>query len=140
MLALAFGGLLVPAHLQSPGARDDGAAVAVLMSLAEKLASSQPHQPQLERTAVRLVFFGGEEVNMQGSAAYAAAGAVAMGGFAEGPVINCELVGGAAPFCYWESSGTFLSSLLRFGAGSAALPGGPLHPGAFTCGQRRIHL
>ncbi len=110
MLALAFGGgLLVPAHLQSPGARDDGAAVAVLMSLAEKLASSQPHQPQLERTAVRLVFFGGEEVNLPGSAAYAAAGAVAMGGFAEGPVINCELVGGAAPFCYWESSGTFLS-------------------------------
>jgi len=112
MLALAFGGgLFMPIEKQSPGARDDGSSVALLLSMAEKLAAGSP---ALERTAVRFVFFGGEEVNMQGSAAYASSAtaetaAGAAGGFDLGVVINCELLGGEEPYAYWESSGTFLS-------------------------------
>lgn len=107
MLALAFGGgLFMPPELQSPGARDDGAAVAVLLSMAEEISASRV---QLEKTAVRFVFLGGEEVNMQGSAAYARAMPAWGDGFDRGIIINSEFVGGEAPFCYWESSGTFLS-------------------------------
>ncbi len=107
MLALAFGGgLFMPPELESPGARDDGAAVAVLLSMAEEVSAGRV---QLEKTAVRFVFFGGEEVNMQGSAAYARAMPAWGDGFDRGIIINSEFVGGEAPFCYWESSGTFLS-------------------------------
>jgi hypothetical protein len=107
MLALAFGGgLLVPAGRQSPGARDDASAVAVLLATADQIAAD--HQ-QLKRTAVRFVFFGGEEVNMQGSSAYSRSLAGSGEGFDRGVVVNCEFIGGEEPFCYWESSGTFLS-------------------------------
>jgi hypothetical protein len=107
MLALAFGGgLFMPPERQSAGARDDGAAVAVLLSMAEEVSAGHL---ELEQTAVRFVFFGGEEVNMQGSAAYARDMPAWDDGFDRGIIINCEFIGGEAPSCYWESSGTFLS-------------------------------
>ena len=65
MLALAFGGgLFVPLGRQSPGARDDASAVAVLLAVADQIAADPQ---QLGKTAVRFALFGGEEVNMQGS-------------------------------------------------------------------------
>lgn len=119
MLALVFGGgLFMPIEKQSPGARDDGSSVALLLSIADKLATGvsattgagpAPAVPAREHTAVRLVFFGGEEVNMQGSTAYASSETAKAGGFDQGVVINCELLGGDEPYAYWESSGTFLS-------------------------------
>lgn len=116
MLALAFGGgLFVPLGRQSPGARDDAGAVAVLLAVADQVAVNQQ---QLERTAVRFVFFGGEEVNMQGSAAYSRLVAGSGEGFDRGVVVNCEFIGGDEPFCYWESSGTFLS---KFRASDSAI-------------------
>jgi len=116
MLALAFGGgLFVPAVRQSPGARDDASAVAVLLATADQIAADRQH---LGRTAVRFVFFGGEEVNMQGSAAYSRSLSASGEGFDHGVVVNCEFIGGEEPFCYWESSGTFLS---KFRASDSAL-------------------
>jgi hypothetical protein len=112
MLTFVFaGGLFMPIEKQSPGARDDGSAVALLLSMADKLArgSAASGGPALEHTAVRLVFFGGEEVNMQGSTAYASSEIAKAGGFNKGIVVNCELLGGDEPYAYWESSGTFLS-------------------------------
>jgi acetylornithine deacetylase/succinyl-diaminopimelate desuccinylase-like protein len=54
---------------RSPGALDDGGAVAVLVRLAEMLGQGKPG---LERTEVRIVLFAGEEVGLQGSERYVA--------------------------------------------------------------------
>ena len=116
MLALAFGGgLFVPLSRQSPGARDDASAVAVLLAVADQIAADPQ---QLGKTAVRFALFGGEEVNMQGSAAYSRLLAGSGEGFDRGVVVNCEFIGGEEPFCYWESSGTFLS---RYPASESAI-------------------
>ncbi|MBI4515927.1 MAG: M28 family peptidase [Deltaproteobacteria bacterium] len=64
--ALAMSGGALVAE-RSPGALDDGAAVATLVKLAESLAAGEP---QLARTEVMIVLFAGEEVNLQGSAAF----------------------------------------------------------------------
>jgi acetylornithine deacetylase/succinyl-diaminopimelate desuccinylase-like protein len=57
-------GAFVPAR--SPGALDDGAACAVLVRLAERLAAEPP-----ARTAVEVLFLSAEEVGVQGSWEYA---------------------------------------------------------------------
>ncbi|MCR4425955.1 MAG: M28 family metallopeptidase [Firmicutes bacterium] len=121
MLMLVFsGGLLVSRDRQSPGARDNAAAVAVLMALAEDIATGVV---PLEQTRVKMIFFGGEEVNMQGSTAYArlvereqqhsrlspAVSPAVPDILSNCVVINCELIGGEGVYCYWENSGTFLS-------------------------------
>lgn len=61
------GGTFVSAR--SPGALDDGAAVATLVKLAERLGAGEP---ALTRTEVQIVLFAGEEVGLQGSAAFVA--------------------------------------------------------------------
>ncbi len=61
------GGAFVSAR--SPGAIDDGASCAVLLELGSAL-KAQP----LEHTEVKLVFFSGEEIGMEGSRAYVAQG------------------------------------------------------------------
>jgi acetylornithine deacetylase/succinyl-diaminopimelate desuccinylase-like protein len=61
------GGMFVSAR--SPGALDDGAAVATLVKLAERLGAGEP---ALVHTEVQIVLFAGEEVGLQGSAAYLA--------------------------------------------------------------------
>lgn len=58
-------GVLVPAR--SPGALDDGAAVAVLVRLAERLHAAGP----LPRTQVEIALLSGEEIGVQGSWEYA---------------------------------------------------------------------
>jgi len=59
------GGMFVSAR--SPGALDDGAAVATLVGLAERLGAGEP---ALAQTEVQIVLFAGEEVGLQGSAAF----------------------------------------------------------------------
>jgi acetylornithine deacetylase/succinyl-diaminopimelate desuccinylase-like protein len=67
---LAFAALSAGAFLprRSPGALDDGAACAVLVRLAERLAAEP-----LARTEVHIWLFPAEEVGVQGSSAFAAA-------------------------------------------------------------------
>lgn len=66
-LVAMTGGAIVTAR--SPGALDDGASVATLVQLAERLGSNAL---KLEHTEVRIVLFAGEEVGLQGSASYVA--------------------------------------------------------------------
>lgn len=84
-LSLA-GGVLVGAR--SPGALDDGAAVAALVRLAERLHAGGP----LPRTDVQIALLSGEEIGVQGSWEYARRR------FAQPPdlptaVVNLELIG-----------------------------------------------
>ncbi|HUI26884.1 MAG TPA: M28 family peptidase [Candidatus Kryptonia bacterium] len=65
--AVLSGGAMV--HARSPGALDDGAAVATLLQLAHRLGAGAP---QLDHTEVDIVLFAGEEVGLQGSARYVA--------------------------------------------------------------------
>lgn len=88
LCASLAGGLLVAGR--SPGALDDGAAVAVLVRLAERLqaAGGLPH------TDVEIALLSGEEIGVQGSWEYARTR------FAEPPdlptaVVNLELIGAA---------------------------------------------
>ncbi len=66
-LVMMSGGAIVSAR--SPGALDDAATVATLTKLAERLAA---REPPLEHTEIEVVLFAGEEVGLQGSAAYMA--------------------------------------------------------------------
>jgi len=102
-LGLSLGGGFLRSN-QSPGARDDGTAVAVLLSLADDLAND----PALsENWRVKLIFFGGEEVNMQGSAAYVTQHRPELVA-ANARLINLECLAGPGPLRYHSGSGTFL--------------------------------
>lgn len=102
-LALALGGGFLHSD-KSPGARDDGTAVAVLLALADDLTN----EPLLsDNWRVKLIFFGGEEVNMQGSAAYVAQYRHALHD-ANARLINLECLAGPGPLRYHSGSGTFL--------------------------------
>ncbi len=102
LLVLAWGlglNLLLGRFSQpSQGAVDNGAACAVLLGLAQRLASAKI---ELARTQVTLALFTGEEVNMQGSAAY-----VRQQDF---PIplsaLNLELVGQNGPYILWSADG-----------------------------------
>ena len=88
LFASLAGGMLVRAR--SPGALDDGAAVAVLVRLAERLRASGA----LPHTDVEILLLSGEEVGVQGSWEYA------RHRFAQPPelptaVINLEAIGAA---------------------------------------------
>ncbi len=65
LFASLSAGALVPAR--SPGALDDGAAVAVLLRLAERLHAAGP----LPRTEVEIALLSGEEIGVHGSWEYA---------------------------------------------------------------------
>ncbi|MGI5853488.1 MAG: M28 family metallopeptidase [Bacillota bacterium] len=102
-LALSMGGGFLRSD-KSPGARDDGTAVAIMMTLAEDLAND----PALsENWRVKLIFFGGEEVNMQGSAAYVAEHRSELLA-ANAKLINLECLAGQGPLRHHSGSGTFL--------------------------------
>jgi len=97
-LAFVFGGgfLLRP----SPGAVDNGTAVAALMHFSQELK-----ELPLEKTAVTIVLFAAEELNMQGSLAY-----VRDRIRKEEPKcynINLELVCQAGDYVYWPEDGVF---------------------------------
>jgi hypothetical protein len=101
----AVGINLLPGRLiaQSSGAVDNGAACAILLALAEQLATSDGG---LQHTNLTLAFFGGEEVGMQGSRAYVRSRAWPL----PTAVINMELLGQNGPYVFWQSEGNVLTS------------------------------
>lgn len=132
ILAFTFGGGF--AARPSPGAVDNGTAVAVLMNLAGELK-----ELPLEKTAVTIVLFAAEEINMQGSQAYVRD----LPQEAELPRfnVNLELVCQAGDYVYWDEDGVFtaryatsteLNSLL--GRAVSKITGQSLKPleGGFT--------
>lgn len=100
-LAVAFGGGLLLKE-QSPGTRDNGTSVVVMLGLADELGKNPEW---LKQTRVKLVFFSGEETNMQGSAAFVKRHEFSPGHTA---VLNLECLAGEGPLRYHEASGTFL--------------------------------
>ena len=84
----------------SPGAVDNGTAVAVLMELSKELKETP-----LEKTAVTIVLFAAEELNAQGSQAY-------LRDHPRGEAIpaynvNLELVAQEGDYVYWPEDGVF---------------------------------
>ena len=99
VLALTFGGGFLARP--SPGAVDNGTATAVLMKLSEELKALP-----LEKTAVTVVIFAAEELNVQGSQAY-----VRDRDREENALpccnINLELVCQEGDYVYWAEDGVF---------------------------------
>ena len=93
----------------SSGAVDNGAAVAVLLTLAHRLRHSAL---RLKHTSVTLLFTVGEEAQMQGALAYAKA---RRHGQAHSSVpssaVNLEALGQDGGYLLWERDGTALHSL-----------------------------
>ncbi len=83
---------------QSSGAVDDGAACAVVLMLAQRLAHEGLPSPD---TRVTIVLFTGEEANMQGSRAYVRARAWPL----PTRVVNLELLGQDGPYLLWRQDG-----------------------------------
>lgn len=100
-LALSFGGGYLVRD-KSPGVRDDGTSVAILAGLADALNQGTIRTGQ---TRVKLVFFAGEEANMQGSRAFVARNRAELG---QAAVINLECMSGLGPYRYYGSTGTYL--------------------------------
>jgi len=94
----------------SSGAVDNGAAVAVLLELAERL---QRGPFSLDATAVTLLFTAGEEAQMQGALAYA--GDTYAKERAGAPTstcaVNLEVLGQNGGYLLWERDGTAMVSL-----------------------------
>ena len=100
LLAFTFGGGFTARP--SPGAVDNGTAVAVLMKLSRELKEAP-----LERTAVTVVLFAAEELNMQGSQAYLRE--YPREGGLPAYNVNLELVGQEGDYAYWPEDGVFTS-------------------------------
>ncbi|MEW5870341.1 MAG: M28 family peptidase [Chloroflexota bacterium] len=83
----------------SQGAVDNGAACAILLGLAQRLADGEI---TLQNTRLTLALFTGEEVNMQGSRAYALHRAWPIPALA----LNLEVMAQSGPYVYWEQDGT----------------------------------
>jgi hypothetical protein len=109
LLAWALGLHLLLGRLAQPsrGAVDNGAACVVLLALAERLAAGAI---PLERTRVTLVLFGGEEVNMQGSAAFVRSHYPAAINAPQPQAVNLELLGQRGPYILWQQDGNALRS------------------------------
>lgn len=82
----------------SPGANDDGSAVAILLGLAERLLRDPPR-----RLRVRLLFTGGEEVGYLGARCYART--VALEGVVG--VLSLELCGIGDALAVWDAAPPF---------------------------------
>jgi len=95
-LHLSLGRLLKP----SQGAVDNGAACAILLGLAERLATSQI---PLTDKKITLALFTGEEVNMQGSRAYVRSRTWSLPAAA----LNMEIMAQDGDFIYWQEDGNF---------------------------------
>jgi hypothetical protein len=83
----------------SQGAVDNGAACAILLSLAHRLANKGL---SLEQTKVTIAIFAGEEIFVQGSRAYVAGRDWPLPTAA----INLELMGQNGPYIIWEKIGS----------------------------------
>jgi hypothetical protein len=85
----------------SQGAVDNGAACAILLGLAQKIADGHV---ALENTKLTLALFGGEEVNMQGSRAYSLGREWTLLSAA----LNLEVMGQDGHYVFWEQDGMSL--------------------------------
>jgi Zn-dependent M28 family amino/carboxypeptidase len=83
----------------SQGAVDNGAACAILLGLAERVANGKI---TLEHTRLTLALFTGEEVNLQGSRAYARGRAFPLPTLA----VNLEIMAQNGAYVYWEQDGS----------------------------------
>ena len=116
--------ILLVAHYDSvftgPGASDDGAAVAVLLELADRF---QREAFSLDETAVTLLFTVGEEAQMQGALAYAGDRQIQDHAGASTPTcaINLEVLGQNGGYLLWEQDGTAMISLPNDAALNSAL-------------------
>lgn len=99
---------------QSQGAVDNGSACAILLGLAEKLQaegsrdSTERRAGLLQRTRVTLALFTGEEVDRQGSRAYALHRQVTRDTI-PAIAINLEAMAQDGNYVYWESDGSIFS-------------------------------
>lgn len=96
-LNLSLGRFLQP----SQGAVDNGAACAILLDLADRLAR---REIALLRTRVTIALFGGEEVGMQGSRAYVESREWPLPAVA----LNLEILGQDGDYVIWEREGNGL--------------------------------
>ena len=85
----------------SQGAVDNGAACAILLGLAQQVVDGAV---SLEDTKLTLALFGGEEVNMQGSRAYAFGREWSLPAAA----LNLEIMAQDGEYVYWEQDGMSL--------------------------------
>lgn len=111
-LNLSLGRFVAP----SLGAVDNGAACAILIGLAQRLARGDP---QLGRTRVTLALFAGEEVNMQGSRAYARGRDWPRPAAA----LNLETMAQDGDYVLWQRDGNALGSMPTTPGLNAALAG-----------------
>jgi hypothetical protein len=96
----------------SSGAVDNGAAVAVLLELANRL---QRGAFSLDATAITLLFTAGEETQMQGALAYVGDRQAQGPAGASTPTfaVNLEVLGQNGGYLLWERDGTAMISLLN---------------------------
>jgi hypothetical protein len=127
-LNMSLGRLVQP----SPGAVDNGTACAILLGLAEGL---QEGQIPIENTRLTLALFTGEEVNLQGSRAYARGRDFPLPSAA----LNLEAMAQDGDYVFWERDGSIfklvptseqVNGLLREVVwevtGAEPVPGGPV--------------
>jgi hypothetical protein len=128
-LYLSLGRLLPP----SQGAVDNGAACAVILGLADRLAQGHINVSQ---TQITLALFTGEEVNLQGSRAYVRSRPWPLPAAA----LNLEILAQDGNYVYWERDGDVfrlyptpaalnqqLCAAVEEVTGSRARPAGPLN-------------
>jgi hypothetical protein len=89
----------------SQGAVDNGAACAILLGLAARLAAGEGAP---RRTLVRIALFGGEEVNMQGSRAFLRERYPAGAPRLPAAAVNLELLGQNGGYQLWQRDGDAL--------------------------------
>jgi hypothetical protein len=122
----------------SQGAVDNGAACAILLGLAQYISE---RAFTLENTRLTLALFGGEEVNMQGSRAYALGRSWPLPSTA----LNLEIMGQDGEYVYWERDGTAFKSFptdeklnqavsraVEAVTGSTAVPAGPVSSDGYS--------
>lgn len=130
----------------SQGAVDNGAACAILLSLAQHIADGNI---SLENTKLTLALFGGEEVNMQGSRAYV----FGREWHLPSAALNLEIMAQDGDYVFWEQDGYSLklfptdrtlnqaiSEAVASVTGKPARPAGPINSDGYSFLRTRIPL
>jgi len=133
-LSLSMGRFRKP----SQGAVDNGAACAILLGFADQLMEGHVN---LQKTRLTLALFTGEEVNMQGSRAYAVDRDWDLPSLA----LNLEVMAQDGDYVYWEQDGTSLKLVptspqvnqavvraVHYATGAPAKPAGPLNSDGYS--------